>query len=46
MRLSHILIIAGVFTAAAILSLVAASLSARVIEDSSEIGVRRVLDEG
>ena len=46
MRLSHILIIAAVFTAGAILSLVAASLSARVIEDSSEIAVRRVLDEG
>lgn len=46
MRLSHILIIAGVFTAAAILSLVAASLSARVIEESSEIAVRRALDQG
>ena len=45
MRLSHILIVAATFTAAAILSLLAASLSVRVIEDASEIGVRGALDE-
>lgn len=45
MRLSAILIIVLTFTAAAILSLVAASFSVTLIEDNSEIGVRNALDE-
>ena len=44
MRLTSVLIIATTFTAAALLSLVAASLSVRLIEASSEIGVREALD--
>lgn len=44
MRLSALLIIALTFTAAAILSLVAASFSVSRIEDNSEIGVRDALD--
>lgn len=44
MRLSVILIIALTFSAAAILSLVAASFSVTMIEENSEIGVRDALD--
>jgi OOP family OmpA-OmpF porin len=44
MRLTSALIIAVTFTAAAMLSLVAAGLSVRLIEATSEIGVRRALD--
>ena len=45
MRLSSVLIVAGMFTGAAVLSLVTASFSVRVIEENSEIEVRRTLDE-
>ena len=45
MRLSSVLIVTGMFTGAAILSLVTASFSVRVIEENSEIEVRRTLDE-
>lgn len=44
MRLSSILTIFLTFAAAAVLSLVAASFSVQLIEDSSEIGVRDALD--
>lgn len=45
MRLSAILIIVLTFTAAAMLSLVAANFSVTLIEENSEIGVRDALDE-
>ncbi|WP_050929281.1 OmpA family protein [Aestuariivita boseongensis] len=45
MRLSSVLIVTAMFTGAAVLSLVTASFSVRVIEESSEINVRRTLDE-
>ncbi len=45
MRLSSILIVTSIFTGAALLSLVTASYSVRVIEENSEITVRRTLDE-
>jgi OOP family OmpA-OmpF porin len=45
MRLSSVFAIIATFGAAAILSLVAASLSVTLIEESSEIGVRTALDE-
>jgi len=44
MRLSAIFMIALTFAAAAVVSLVAASFSVQVIEDTSEIGVRDALD--
>ena len=44
MRLSALLIISLTFTAAAVVSLVAANFSVKLIEDSSEIGVRDALD--
>ena len=45
MRLSSMLTILLTFAAAAVISLVAASFSVSLIEDSSEIGVRDALDE-
>jgi len=45
MRLSSVLIVTSMFTGAAVLSLVTASFSVRVIEENSEIEVRRTLDE-
>ena len=45
MRLSALLIIALTFSAAAMLSLVAANFSVKLIEENSEIGVRDALDE-
>ncbi|TNF60158.1 MAG: hypothetical protein EP307_09145 [Rhodobacteraceae bacterium] len=45
MRLSHLLAFVAAFVAAAILSLITATFAVRGIEDSSEIGVRRSLDE-
>jgi OOP family OmpA-OmpF porin len=45
MRLSAILIIVLTFSAAAMLSLVAANFSVTLIEENSEIGVRDALDE-
>ncbi|WP_432817421.1 OmpA family protein [Sulfitobacter sp. JB4-11] len=45
MRLSALLIVAITFTAAAVLSLVAANFSVKLIEENSEIGVRDALDE-
>lgn len=45
MRLSSMLTIFLTFTAAAVICLVAANFSVRLIEDSSEIGVRNALDE-
>ena len=44
MRLSSLLIIAMTFFAAAVVSLVAANFSVKLIEESSEIGVRDALD--
>ena len=44
MRLSAIFTIALTFAAAAVVSLVAASFSVQLIEDTSEIGVRDALD--
>ena len=44
MRLSSLLLITGIFSAAAGLSLVTANLSVQLIEESSEIGVRDALD--
>ena len=44
MRLSSLVIITSIFTGAAVLSLVTASFSVNVIEDVSEINVRRSLD--
>ncbi len=45
MRLSTVAILSGTFLAAAGLSLAAASLSARVVEDSSITGVARALEQ-
>lgn len=45
MRLSSVLMIFLTFAAAAVMSLVAATFSVELIEDSSEIGVRDALDE-
>jgi len=45
MRLSALLIVAITFTAAAVVSLVAANFSVKLIEENSEIGVRDALDE-
>jgi len=45
MRLSSILIIALTFFAAAVVSLVAANFSVKLIEETSEIGVRDALDD-
>jgi len=45
MRLSSLLIIVSMFFAAALLSLVTANMSVKLIEESSEIGVRDALDE-
>ena len=45
MRLSSLLIVAITFTAAAVLSLVAANFSVKLIEETSEIGVRDALDD-
>lgn len=45
MRLSSILIIAVTFFAAAVVSLVAANFSVKLIEENSEIGVRDALDD-
>lgn len=45
MRLSALLIIATTFFAAAVVSLVAANFSVKLIEESSEIGVRDALDD-
>ncbi|WP_299624995.1 OmpA family protein [uncultured Tateyamaria sp.] len=45
MRLSSVFAIAATFTAAAVLALVAANLSVKLIEETSEIGVRTALDE-
>ncbi|WP_299723776.1 OmpA family protein [uncultured Tateyamaria sp.] len=44
MRLSSLFIIVGTFFAAALMSLIAANLSVKLIEESSEIGVRDALD--
>ena len=45
MRLSALLIVAITFTAAAVVSLVAANFSVKLIEETSEIGVRDALDD-
>lgn len=45
MRLSSLLIIAITFFAAAVVSLVAANFSVKLIEETSEIGVRDALDD-
>lgn len=45
MRLSSLALIAATFAVAAVLSLVAANLSVKLIEESSEIGVRDALDD-
>ena len=45
MRLSSIVLIAGVFLSAAVLSLVGARLAANVVEDSSREGVRAALQQ-
>ena len=45
MRLSAIFMIALTFAAAGVVSLVAASFSVQLIEDTSEIGVRDALDD-
>lgn len=44
MRLSSLIIIAATFAGAAAVSLVAASFSVKLIEETSEIGVREALD--
>lgn len=44
MRLSSVLIISLTFTAAAVVSLVAANFSVKLVEENSEIGVRDALD--
>jgi OOP family OmpA-OmpF porin len=46
MRVSSIAIVSAIFTGAAVLSLLTATFSVRVIEDGSEIAVRRTLDDG
>ncbi|WP_415401906.1 OmpA family protein [Tateyamaria sp. SN3-11] len=45
MRLSSLALIVATFAVAAVLSLVAANLSVKLIEESSEIGVRDALDD-
>ena len=45
MRLSALLIVAVTFFAAAVVSLVAANFSVKLIEETSEIGVRDALDD-
>ncbi|WP_299368765.1 OmpA family protein [uncultured Tateyamaria sp.] len=45
MRLSSLFVIIGTFAVAALLSLVAANLSVKLIEETSEIGVRDALDD-
>ncbi|MEL7093284.1 MAG: OmpA family protein [Pseudomonadota bacterium] len=45
MRLSSLLVITGIFSIAAAMALVAANLSVKLIEETSEIGVRQALDE-
>lgn len=45
MRLSSLLMVFATFFAAALLSLVAANMSVKLIEQSSEIGVRDALDD-
>lgn len=45
MRLSSLLMIVGTFAVAAVLALVTANLSVKLIEESSEIGVRDALDD-
>ncbi len=45
MRLSSVFTIAGTFIAAGVVSLFAASFAVTMIEENSEIGVRRALDE-
>ncbi|UWR23066.1 OmpA family protein [Sulfitobacter sp. S190] len=45
MRLSYLLTIALTFAAAAVVALVAANFSVKLIENSSEIGVRDALDD-
>ena len=45
MRLSSLLMIVLTFTAAAVVSLVAANFSVQLIEENSEIGVRDALDD-
>lgn len=45
MRLSALLIVAITFTAAAVVALVAANFSVKLIEETSEIGVRDALDD-
>lgn len=45
MRLSSLFMIIGTFFVAALLSLLTANLSVKLIEESSEIGVRDMLDE-
>jgi OmpA-OmpF porin, OOP family len=44
MRLSSLFLIVGTFAAAAVVALVTANLSVKLIEESSEIGVREALD--
>ena len=44
MRLSSLLIVAVTFFAAAVVALLAANFSVKLIEESSEIGVRDALD--
>jgi OOP family OmpA-OmpF porin len=44
MRLSSIAIIGATFSAAAVLSVIGASFAVNVVEDQSELGVRRALD--
>ncbi|MEL7131332.1 MAG: OmpA family protein [Pseudomonadota bacterium] len=45
MRLSSLLIIVATFSVAAVMALVTANLSVKLIEENSEIGVREALDE-
>lgn len=45
MRLSSLMMIVMTFAAAAVMSLVAANYSVKLIEESSEIGVRNALDD-
>lgn len=46
MRLSSLLVVVATFFCAALLSLVTANMSVKLIEENSEIGVRDALDEG
>lgn len=45
MRLSFLIAVGAAFTLAAALSVVAASFAVTIVEDNSEIGVRRALDD-